>query len=417
MKTRTNGTNGRWIGRETMAAALATGLASLGTSIANIALPATAEAFAATFPEVQRVVVAYLATMTIFVLIAGRLGDRHGVRRMLIAGLSLFAATAGAASLAPSLAALVGARAIQGVGAAFAMTLSLVLARQAAPADRLGRTMGLLGTVSAIGTALGPSLGGFLVATAGWRAVFVVQVPIALAALALVATLPKDEPSRSATVAGRARFTLAAPLSSLAANVLVAAVMMATLVVGPYFLARGLGLGEGAAGLVMAVGPMISIAGGVPAGRAVDAVGAGRILRLGLAMLAIGAFGLAVLPIRFGVAGQIAAIAVLTPGYQLFQAANNTAVLAAVPADRRGAASGWLGLARNVGLILGASVAGLIFAGAAGAEDPARALPSAIASGMQATFVTCGAAMVAAIAIIAVAGARRPRGDGDTEHR
>lgn len=417
MTPRMDVADGRWIDRETMAAVLATGLASLGTSIANIALPTIAEALGATFPEVQRVVVAYLATMTIFVLVAGRLGDRFGARRMLLGGLGLYAVSAGVAASVPSLSALVGARAFQGAGAAFAITLALVLARQTAPADRLGRTMGLLGTVSAIGTALGPSLGGLLVAWGGWRMVFVVQVPIAFAVLALVATLPKDAPTRSARVGERPGFAFAAAPSSLAVNVLVAAVMMATLVVGPYFLARGLGLGEGAAGLVMAVGPSISIVGGVPAGRAVDAVGAGRILRLGLVLLAIGAFGLAVLPIHFGVVGQIVATAVLTPGYQLFQAANNTEILAAVPADRRGAASGWLSFSRNVGLILGASAAGAIFAGAAGASDPARALPSAIASGMQATFVACGVAMVAAIAVVAVASARRRRGERDAERR
>ncbi|WP_397305807.1 MFS transporter, partial [Paracoccus yeei] len=72
--------------------ALSMGMASLGTSIANIALPALATAFAAPFPQVQAVVVAYLATLTVSVVIAGRLGDHYGLKPMLVVGLSLFLA-------------------------------------------------------------------------------------------------------------------------------------------------------------------------------------------------------------------------------------------------------------------------------------------------------------------------------------
>ncbi|HEY9214551.1 MAG TPA: MFS transporter, partial [Ancylobacter sp.] len=148
-----------------------------------------------------------------------------------------------------------------------------------------------------------------------------------------------------------------------------------------------------------AIGPAISIFSGVPSGRLVDAWGSGRMLAIGLALLATGAFLLAFLPNVIGIAGYVLSIIVLTPGYQLFQAANNTAVLADVAKARRGTVSGLLGLSRNIGLIAGASVMGAVFAFGVGTEEFARATPLAIASGMRLTFLLAAAMMLAAIAV------------------
>jgi MFS family permease len=107
-------------------------LASLGISTANIALPALAEALSAPFGQVQWVVVAYLAALTVSVVIVGRLGDVYGLRRMHLAGLGLFALASLICGLAPNLWILVGARAVQGTGVAFLMTLSILCARRPA---------------------------------------------------------------------------------------------------------------------------------------------------------------------------------------------------------------------------------------------------------------------------------------------
>ena len=382
----------------TVTLALAMGLASLGTSIANIALPALSTAFDAPFGRVQGVVVGYLAALTASVLVAGWLGDRLGLKPMLVAGLGLFLAAALLAATAPTLGWLIGARVIQGVGAAFLMTLALALMRQTADAARLGRAMGLIGTVSALGTALGPSLGGVLIPLAGWRGVFWVQVPLAVVALGLaVALLPADRRATGARPPRRGAMPDQRILPHLVVNALVAAVMMTTLVVGPFYLALGLGLTEPLVGLVMAAGPVLSIVSGVPSGRLVDRWGSGAVLGLGLVLLTTGAVLLAVLPDRFGVAGYLLAILVLTPGYQLFQAANTTAALAEVPKDRSGAASGLLSLSRNIGLIAGASAMGAVFAFGVGTEAFAQASPAAIAGGMRLTFVVAGTMMIAAI--------------------
>lgn len=384
----------------TVTLALAMLLASLGTSIANIALPALVDAFAAPFLQVQAVVVAYLAAMTVSVVIAGRLGDSRGLKPMLVVGLAVFAIASLLCAIAPNLSLLIGARALQGVGAAFLMTLAMALMRQTAHEAHVGRAMGLLGTVSALGTALGPSLGGLLIPVAGWRGIFWVQVPLAVLALVLAIRLLPAGPAKAKTLSVTLWSVMTRNLvTNLLVNIVVAAVMMTTLVVGPFYLGIALGLTATQVGFVMAVGPVISIFSGVPSGRMVDAWGSGRILAIGLALLAAGSFLLALLPNRIGVTGYVISIIVLTPGYQLFQAANNTAALAEVSKDRRGTVSGLISLSRNIGLIAGASAMGAVFAFAVGMEEFARATASAIASGMRLTFLLAGGMMLVAIGI------------------
>jgi MFS family permease len=384
----------------TVTLALAMLLASLGTSIANIALPALVDAFAAPFLQVQAVVVAYLAAMTVSVVIAGRLGDSRGLKPMLVVGLAVFAIASLLCAIAPNLSLLIGARALQGVGAAFLMTLAMALMRQTANEARVGRAMGLLGTVSALGTALGPSLGGLLIPVAGWRGIFWVQVPLAVLALVLAIRLLPAGPAKAKALSVTLWSVMTRNLvTNLLVNIVVAAVMMTTLVVGPFYLGIALGLTATQVGFVMAVGPVISIFSGVPSGRMVDAWGSGRILAIGLALLAAGSFLLALLPNRIGVTGYVISIIVLTPGYQLFQAANNTAALAEVSKDRRGTVSGLISLSRNIGLIAGASAMGAVFAFGVGMEEFARATASAIASGMRLTFLLAGGMMLVAIGI------------------
>jgi MFS family permease len=252
-----------------------------------------------------------------------------------------------------------------------------------------------------------------------------------LAAYALAMTVGRGQPGLLnavlllAAVAGAGLFVVtqaraASPLIRLAAfrdagfsaglamNALVATVMMATLVVGPFYLARAQGLDEALVGMVMSIGPIISILGGVPAGRIVDRLGAPIVVVAGLVLLAAGCCILAAVPAPFGIAGYIAAIAVLTPGYQLFQAANNTSVMMDVRPDQRGVMSGMLNLSRNLGLVTGASAMGAVFALAAGTSDVTAAAPATVAAAMRLTFAVAAALMLVALAI-ALAGAQAKR--------
>ncbi len=433
-------------------------LSSLGTSIANVGLPNLAQAFDASFQEVQWIVLAYLLAITTLIVSVGRLGDITGRRRLLLAGILLFTGASVLCGVAPTLWLLIAARAAQGLGAAIMMALTMALVGETVPNAKTGSAMGLLGTMSAIGTALGPSLGGVLIAGLDWRAIFLVNVPLGvltfllahrylpadrrrprtdrvgfdhagtvllaltLAAYALAMTIgrgsfgPLNMALLLAAAFGVGLFAFAetraaSPLirlatfrdpglrASLAMSALVSTVMMATLVVGPFYLSRALGLDAALVGIVLSIGPIIAALSGVPAGRIVDRLGAPFMVIVGLVAMAAGSFALSVLPAMFGIAGYVVAIAVLTPGYQLFQAANNTAVMMDVRSDQRGVISGMLNLSRNLGLITGASVMGAVFALASAAIDVATARPEAVATGMRITFAVAAMLIVVALAI------------------
>jgi MFS family permease len=179
---------------------------------------------------------------------------------------------------------------------------------------------------------------------------------------------------------------------------LVTTVMMATLVVGPFYLARALGLGTARVGIIMSVGPLVVALTAVPAGRLVDTLGAGRLTLLGLIATAAGSVLLSLMPAALGVPGYLMPIVVVTLGYAVFQTANNTAIMKDVRQDQRGVISGMLNLSRNLGLITGASVMGAVFALAAGTSDMAAAHPEDVATGMRATFAV--AAMLIVIALV-----------------
>jgi EmrB/QacA subfamily drug resistance transporter len=432
-------------------------LSSLGTSIANVALPTLAQAFTASFPEVQWVVLAYLLAITTLIVSVGRLGDITGRRRLLLAGIVLFTAASVLCSVAPTLPLLIAARAVQGLGAAIMMALAMALVAETVPKERTGSAMGLLGTMSAIGTALGPSLGGVLIAGLGWRSLFFINLPLGLLTMLLAYRyLPVDRQTKAdragfdapgtvllaltlaayalamtagrgtfgpingvlllAAVAGAGVFALAqtraaSPLirmamfrnpvlsAGFAMSTLVTTVVMATLVVGPFYLSGALALDAARVGIVMSSGPVVAALTGVPAGRMVDRFGAHRMTIVGLVATAAGASVLALLPTGFGVPGYIAPLVFITAGYALFQAANNTGVITSVRPDQRGVVSGMLNLSRNLGLITGASVMGTVFALGSATTDIMTAHPEAVAAGMRLTFAVAAVLVVAALAI------------------
>ncbi|WP_232247401.1 MFS transporter [Kitasatospora azatica] len=442
-------------------------LSSLGTSIANVALPTLAQVFGASFQQVQWIVLAYLLAITTLIVSVGKLGDLIGRRRLLLAGISLFTAASVLCGVAPTLWLLIAARAAQGLGAAVMMALTMAFVGETVPKERTGSAMGLLGTMSAIGTALGPSLGGVLIAGPGWRAVFLVNAPLGvltlllahrylpvdrrepraervrfdtvgtvllaltLAAYALAMTLGRGSfgavntallvaAALGAVLFVRAEARVAAPLirlamfrdralsASLAMSALVSTVMMATLVVGPFYLSRGLGLQAALVGLVLSAGPLVAALTGVPAGRIADRFGAHRMTVLGLTAIAAGSLVLSLTPLRFGILGYLAPIVVVTAGYAVFQTANNTGVMTDVPPDRRGVTSGLLNLSRNLGLITGASVMGAVFALASATTDVSTAHPAAVATGMRVTFAV--AAVLIAVALALAVGSRARSG-------
>lgn len=433
-------------------------LSSLDTSIANVALPTLAKTFAASFQAVQWVVIAYLLAITTLIVSVGRVGDIIGRRRLLLAGIFLFTVASALSGVAPTLWMLIAARAVQGLGGAIMMALTMAIVGETVPKAKTGNAMGMLGTMSAVGTALGPSLGGVLIAGFGWRSIFLINVPLGiltfmlakrylpvdhqglaadrngfdklgtlllaltLAAYALAVTIgrgsfgPLNMALLLATACGVGLFVFAearatSPLirletfrdpmlsGSLAMSALVATVVTATLVVGPFYLSLALNLNAAMVGLVLSAGPLVAALTAVPAGRLADRFGAHTMTIVGLIVMAAGSLILSLLPMTHGVTGFVIPIVVITGGYSLFQTANNTAVMTNIRSDQRGLISGMLNLSRNLGRLTGASVMGAIFAIAAATSNINTARPGDVATGMQTTFAVATILIVVSLAI------------------
>lgn len=431
-------------------------LASLGTSVANVALPTLAQEFGASLQEVQWIVIAYLLAITVLIVGAGRLGDWFGRQRLLMVGVAVFAAASFLSGLAPSLGFLIATRVVQGLGAAVMMSLALATISEVVPKGKTGSAMGLLGAMSAAGTAFGPALGGLLLSLVGWRAIFTINAPLGL--LALVLLRQRQTPAREAREPSRNPFDLLgmmllgisltayatamtlgrghlgwmnvallavagigttlfvavesrspSPLMPLALlhdrerrtglvlSLLVATVLMTSLVVGPFYLTYALGLSASQVGLIMSAGPLVVVLAGVPAGRLVDRHGASSMTFLGLTAIGASTMTLALLPVSVGVPGYAFPLMVMTAGYALFQTANNTAMMSKVSSDQRGLVSGLLNLSRNLGLITGSSVITTVFATASGGQDLAITPPEAVVRGMHVAFAAATAVTLAAI--------------------
>lgn len=175
---------------------LASSLAFIDGSVTNVALPAIGATLGGDAAAVPWIINAYLLPLSALLLLGGAAGDHFGRRRMLTIGIVLFALASTGCALAPNLPILLAARAAQGVGAAILMPNSLGILGSSFEGEARGRAIGTWAAAGAIASAIGPPLGGWLVETVGWRAIFYLNLPVALAAI-LVARTYVAESGRS----------------------------------------------------------------------------------------------------------------------------------------------------------------------------------------------------------------------------
>jgi EmrB/QacA subfamily drug resistance transporter len=171
---------GRWVLAATI---LASSMAFIDGTVVNVALPALQSNLNATALDVQWVVEAYSLLLSAFLLTGGSLGDHYGRRRIFLIGIVLFAAASAACGLAVNVQQLIAARAFQGFGAALLVPGSLSIIGSSFPEKERGRAIGTWSGASAITTGIGPLLGGWLIEHVSWRAVFFINVPIAIVVL------------------------------------------------------------------------------------------------------------------------------------------------------------------------------------------------------------------------------------------
>jgi EmrB/QacA subfamily drug resistance transporter len=447
--------------------AVGTFMSALGGSLINVAVPLIRRDFHADMGATSWVLAAYSLTVSALLLPAGRVGDLFGKRRVYAAGFVIFGVASLACALAPSLGALIAARALQGAGAAMLMATGPALTTAAFPPAQRGRALGMSATATYLGLTLGPTAGGFLAEHAGWHAAFWVSVPIAIvgAILSYAALHPSPHPApepfpwASALLLGPALtalliaitrgqtlgWTSAPILALLAGGTALSALFLAAekrseaplvsaallfepamagglaaaflqymaaymlLFLLPFYLTGPLGMTTAGAGSTMTVQPAVMALLTAASGWLSDRVGTRAPAVAGMIALAIALFRIATLGADPEPSSLYATLALAGLGAGLFTSPNNSSIMGAAPRERVGTASGLLAEARNVGMLAGIAAAGTIFA-ALGGGRPGQAERGAFVGAFRGTILVA-AALAAVGAIVSLA---RPTRASDT---
>ena len=394
-------------------------MATLDSSIVNISLPTFVEAFKTDFATVQWVVISYLVVITSLMLGAARLGDMYDKKKLYLGGLVLFVSGSLLCALSPSVKTLIGFRALQGLGATMTQALGTAIITQVFPSEERGRALGIIGGIVAVGIALGPPLGGLIIGLTSWHWVFLVNLPIGVAAVIIVA---RFLPALPAVKSGQ-RFDLPGALllfatlgcyafamtngqqfgfnSTATIGLLIAAaiglftfiflesrvrqpmvdlslfrnllfdlnllmgllvfLVMAGLFIMPFFLELVQGYSPIVVGLLLMVQPIAMGSISPLSGRLSDRFGSRGISLIGLVLITAGALSLSTLRAGISPVGFAARVLLLGLGMGFFSSPNNSAIMGAVPRERLGIASGLLSLSRTLGSTTGLPLIGAIF--------------------------------------------------------
>jgi MFS family permease len=359
------------------------------------------------------VVGAYALTLGLGLLPAGRVADLVGRRRAFVAGMALFGAASLACALAPSAGALIAARTAQGLGAAMVKPAALALLAQAFPGTG-GRAAALSAWAASasLAAASGALIGATAVELASWRLLFLVNVPLAVAAVATArGVLPHHRPAAGSRPAGiRAALRSRGLRVAAAVAGLHGGVMLAVFALLPLYLEDVLGMATMAAGAGVLAARLTAVGTARPAARVMVRWGTRRSMAGAMAVMAVAAGLLARAPADGAFAPDV------LPGVLLFGAAIplafaavNALTLEAAPPGGEGAATGVMNTAQWLGGALGAAAAGAL-------AGPADAAPEVLAAGLRDGFGMCVAACLAACAIAAASSwpsVRGGRGRGE----
>jgi MFS family permease len=346
------------------AVALSGTLLPLNSTMLAVALPDIASGTGGGVAAASWLVTSYVIAMATLGPFAGRLGDRLGRRRVLLWGLAAFAAASAAAGLAPSLELLIVARLGQAVAGSLVFPNAMALLRDALPGGRRAAGFGLMGSAVGAAAAVGPVLGGVLVGAFGWRAIFLVNVPVvATAAWLSLRALPRSA-AGSRAAAGpaprRPRWDWAQPLRVPVFGAATAAVglsnlaMYGTLLAVPVVLASREGWSAADAGLALAMLSVAMIAVAPLGGRLADRRGHRLPAAGGLALLTVAGAMLAAMGGEPSAAGLAAALLLAGIGLGLANAALQTAAIEAVAPRHSGVAAGLFSTGRYAGSIVSA---------------------------------------------------------------
>jgi len=443
----------------------------LDNTVVNVALPSIQRDLGASLSALEWTVNGYTLSFAVLLATGGRLGDIFGRRRMFLFGVVIFAASSATAGLAPSTTALVVSRVVQGVGAALMMPATLSIVTDAFPPQERGKAMGTWAGVSALALAVGPVLGGFLTEHVSWRAIFYLNIPVAIGAVA--AALFAVRESRDTTVGREVDYlgvvTLTAGLTALvlalvegnawgwgspeiiallAGAVLglaafvaielrvpvpmvefhffsdrnfVGAVVVALIVsfamLGVFFflalyMQNILGYSALEAGVRFLPSTLMIVTVAPIAGRLSDRIGPRWLIAGGLVIVAASLFSFSGIAVDSSYLDLLPGFMLLGIGIALTMSPMTSAAMNAVAVEKAGIASGVLSMFRMVGGSLGVAVTGAIFQGAVG--NPATATPVDFVDALGHAMTVSGVVALAG-ALIAAAAIRSRRRSLGTE--
>ena len=368
-------------------------------SMMNIAFPAIAAAFAVPPERVRWVIICYVLTYAITSFAGGAAADQIGHVAVFRAGVGLSLVAFVMGGIAPSFGWLLGARIVQGLAGGLIYGTAPALTTLGAPPAMRGRRLGFLSAAMGLGL-LGSLPAGALVESFGWRAVYHVRVPPALAVLvwsAFVRAGPGEHERKPVSLADLTRGVVmrAGALSFVARGAIFAIWLLA-----PFYLVDARGLGAFVGGFFFMLTPLGTTVAAPLAGRLADRVGPAAPAVAGLALEAVGLAALAVVGGSTPLA--VVALALFVAGFGLgfFEVPNMTTIMTAFPAGQQGAAGGLSFLTRTLGVVTGVAVAGQIVA----ARTESVGFLGAFAESLW-----IAALAVAVAAVFAFAGARRRR--------
>lgn len=402
-----------------VAVLLAIMMSVLDGTIMNIALPTLAHDFDVTPSSAIWIVNAYQLVITMTLLSFASLGDIYGYRRIFLIGISIFVASSTACALSDSFWMLTVFRIVQGFGAACVMSVNTALIRLIYPPQILGRGMGVNAMVVAVSAAAGPSIAGSILALGSWHWLFVINIPLGLAALIIGhRLLPHNPPAekrhkfdKSSAIANALTFGLliysldgfahsenrrfiglqivlliiigiyfirrqlkqTAPILpvdllripifalSIGTSITSFTAQMLAMVSLPFFMQNVLHYNAVEIGLLLTPWPLVTILTAPIAGRLVERVHPGLLGGMGMAIFAAGLFSLYLLPDHPAEWDIVWRMALCGMGFGLFQTPNNVTIVSSAPAERSGGASGMLGTARLLGQTLGTTFVALMF--------------------------------------------------------
>jgi EmrB/QacA subfamily drug resistance transporter len=434
----------------------------LDNTVVNVALPSIQRDLHAQLSALEWVINGYTLTFAVLIATGGRLGDIFGRRLMFLAGVVIFAITSATAGLAQDPAMLIGSRAIQGIGAALMMPATLSIITHAFPATERGKAIGTWAGVSALALSIGPVIGGFLTEYVSWRAIFFINLPVAVGAV--IATIFAVTESRDDSVdrrvdypgvvaltgsltaivlaliegnswgwgstqilalliggaVGLAAFVaielrVSAPMvefglfrtrqfigSNLIAFIITFA-MMGTFFFMALYMQDILGFSALEAGVRFLPTTVVIAVIAPISGRLADRLGPATPMSAGLAVLAVSMFMFAGIDTATTYAGLLIPFILMGIGIALVMSPMSTAAMNAVSVQKSGVASGVLQMSRMIGASVGVAATGAIFQAQLGSGFDPATLATAPEQARAVFVDALGSAMLLA-AFVVVAG-------------